>query len=317
MIPILDLNDFSDEVSESGSSADAFGSAFVNAYEHLGFAYIINHGVDQSLLDAVFAASKRFHALPESKKLAIALDKQHRGYIAIDTSTNTASSIEVAKRPNQSASFIMLREDAEHDPAVYLSGPNQWPELVGFREACEAYVASMSDLGRRVMALALKAIGAVDNGILARFEVPTLWLRLLYYPPQPPSAPDDLYGSAPHTDFGCLTFLAQDDVGGLQVRAPNGDWLDVPPIEGAFVVNVGDMLHRLSNGKLLSTPHRVINRSGRERYSIPFFFDPHVETVIAPLAGTGPAKFEPTHFGTFLRGKLEAVYDAHRPDLEA
>ena len=103
-------------------------------------------------------------------------------------------------------------------------------------------------------------------------------------------------------------------MGGLQVQTPAGEWADAPPLEHAFVVNVGDMLHRLSNGKLLSTPHRVINRSGRERYSVPFFFDPHVSTQISPLPGTGVAKFDPINFGEFLRSELEASYDAHQTE---
>ena len=82
----------------------------------------------------------------------------------------------------------------------------------------------------------------------------------------------------------------------------------------AFVVNVGDMLLRLSNGRLLSTPHRVINATGQERYSVPFFFDPHVTATIAPIAGTGPAQFEPILFGDFLKSELEAGYDAHQSD---
>jgi isopenicillin N synthase-like dioxygenase len=148
---------------------------------------------------------------------------------------------------------------------------------------------------------------------MAGFEVPTTWLRLLHYPSGSAQDPDDLYGSAPHTDFGALTFLAQDNVGGLQVQTPNGDWIDAPRVEGSFVVNVGDMLHRMSNGRLLSTPHRVINRSGHERYSCPFFYDPHVSTVIKPLAGTGQPRFEPLLFADFLRSELEASYEAHKP----
>jgi isopenicillin N synthase-like dioxygenase len=137
---------------------------------------------------------------------------------------------------------------------------------------------------------------------------------LLHYPPQSPQAPEDLYGSAPHKDFGCLTLLAQDDVGGLQVQTPAGHWVDAPPMKDAFVVNVGDMLHRMSNGRLLSTPHRVINTSGRERYSVPFFFDPHVATDITPLPGTGAPQFEPLNFGDFLRSELEAGYTAHKTE---
>ena len=162
------------------------------------------------------------------------------------------------------------------------------------------------------MTLALDAIEVADHSVLQAFVEPTIWLRLLKYPPQRPQSPDDLYGSAPHKDFGCLTLLAQDEVGGLQVQTPSGDWVDAPPMEGAFVVNVGDMLHRMSNGRLLSTPHRVINKAGRERYSVPFFYDPHVALDIAPLPGTGDPKFGPINFGEFLRRELEIAYDAHK-----
>ena len=151
-----------------------------------------------------------------------------------------------------------------------------------------------------------------DGSLLAAFDQPTTWLRLLHYPPQDPQSPEDEYGSAPHTDFGAITLLAQDDVGGLAVKSPEGEWLDVPPMAGAFVVNVGDMLHRWSNGRLRSTPHRVTNRSGRERYSVPFFYDPSVTSAIAPLPSLGEPRFEPIAFDAFLRSQLEATYDVHK-----
>ncbi|WP_350334387.1 isopenicillin N synthase family dioxygenase [Coralliovum pocilloporae] len=308
-IPVLDLAPL-----VRGEDTSSLARTFALAYGETGFGYVINHGIDPALRAAVFDASKRFHALPEEKKQAIALNGNHRGYIAINTSTDVTSDLAEVTKPNQSASFMMMREDAVADPDTYLSGPNQWPELDGFREVCEAYAEAMTGLGQKLMGLALEAIGVTDRSILTAFDPPTLWLRLLHYPPQSPQAPDDLYGSAPHKDFGCLTLLAQDDVGGLQVQTPEGRWVDAPPMEGAFVVNVGDMLHRLSNGRLLSTPHRVINTSGQERYSVPFFFDPHVSATISPLPGTGPAQFEPLVFGDFLRGELEASYDAHQAE---
>lgn len=308
-IPVLDLAPLLNEGDTSG-----LVSQFADAYGNTGFGYVINHGIDASLRDRIFAASKAFHDLPETEKQSIALNKIHRGYIAIDTSTDVNSDLAEVTKPNQSASFMMMREDREIDPNVYLSGPNQWPDLSGFRETCEAYATAMTELGRKLMALAWDAIGIADHSFLKAFEEPTIWLRLLHYPPQSPLAPKDLYGSAPHKDFGCLTLLAQDDVGGLQVQTPEGQWVDVPPLEGAFVANVGDMLHRLSNGKLLSTPHRVINATGRERYSVPFFFDPHVSATIAPLPGTGRPKFEPLNFGAFLKNELEASYDAHQQE---
>ncbi len=306
-IPVLDLAPL-----VTGNDTAALARGFAKAYGETGFGYVVNHGIDPDLCAAIFDASRRFHALPEAAKQVIALDSTHRGYIAINTSTDVTSDLAEVTKPNQSASFMMMREDQEADPAVYLSGPNQWPELNGFRATCEAYAEAMTALGRSLMGLALEAIGTPDRSILRAFDTPTIWLRLLRYPPQPPQAPDDLYGSAPHKDFGCLTLLAQDEVGGLQVQTPAGAWVDAPPVPEAFVVNVGDMLHRMSNGRLLSTPHRVINTSGRERFSVPFFFDPHVSTDIAPLPGTGPAQFAPLNFGDFLRSELEASYEAHQ-----
>lgn len=308
-IPVLDLAPLM-----NGGDTTQLAIDFAKAYGDTGFGYIVNHGVDPKLRKDIFAASKQFHALSEAQKQAIALDKNHRGYIAINTSTDVNSDLAEVTKPNQSASFMMMREDEFARSDVYLSGPNQWPALQGFREVCEAYAEAMTELGRNLMGLALDAIGVTERGILKAFDTPTIWLRLLHYPPQPPQAAEDLYGSAPHKDFGCLTLLAQDDVGGLQVQTPAGEWVDAPPREDAFIVNVGDMLHRMSNGKLLSTPHRVINTSGRERYSVPFFFDPNVSTIVAPLPGTGTPKFDPLNFGDFLRAELGASYDAHQTD---
>ncbi|MEM7440479.1 MAG: 2OG-Fe(II) oxygenase family protein [Pseudomonadota bacterium] len=306
-IPVLDLAPLI-----NGDDTTELAQDFLRAYGETGFGYVVNHGVSSELRAQIFAASQAFHDLPEAAKQKIALNDNHRGYIAINTSTDVNSDLAEVKKPNQSASFMMMREDALADPDVYLSGANQWPDLDGFAETCTAYTQAMSKLAYQLMSLALDAIEAEDRSVLQAFETPTIWLRLLKYPPQAPLSPDDLYGSAPHKDFGCLTLLAQDEIGGLQVQTPAGQWVDAPPMKDAFVVNVGDMLHRMSNGKLLSTPHRVINVTGKQRFSLPFFYDPHVSLDIAPLAGTGEPKFEPINFGDFLRGELEAAYDAHK-----
>ncbi|NDW44342.1 isopenicillin N synthase family oxygenase [Ruegeria sp. PrR005] len=297
-----------------GQRPDAeIAADFRTAYGTTGFGYITEHGIDPDLIAALFDASRRFHALPMERKMAVAVDRSHRGYIPINTSTDVNSTLATVTKPNQSASFMMMREDKVAQPEEYLSGPNRWPELEGFREVLEAYAGAMTALGYRLMKIALQAAEVTDISVMRAFDTPTIWLRLLHYPPQPAASPEDLYGSAPHTDFGCLTLLVQDDVGGLQVKTPAGNWVDVPRLPGSIVVNVGDMLHRMSNGRLLSTPHRVINRSGRERYSCPFFYDPHVNTVIEPLPGTGAPKFPPLKFADFLRSELEAAYDAHKP----
>lgn len=292
----------------------------IHAYSTVGFAYLVGHGVPDEVVAGVFEASHQFHASARELKDGIALSTSHRGFIPINTSTTRHSTLAKVTKPNQSESFMMMREDepgsAEVQAGRYLAGPNQWPEwLPEFRPVVAGYHDLMVRLGLRLVALVEEGLACPPGELGVHFHQPTTWLRLLHYPVRPVDAPDDLYGSAPHSDFGFLTLLAQDKVGGLQVMSAEGNWLDVPPMPGAFVMNVGDMLHQWSNGVLRSTPHRVINVSGVERYSCPFFFDPHVSTIIAPLASCvqpgQPPVYEPVDFGAFLRGRLEGSYLQH------
>ena len=306
-IPKIDIS----EIEEKEFSR-ALLQDFFSAYNKYGFGYIINHGIEKTLIEQLFQVSKQFHSQPLSEKMRVALDHNHRGYIAINTSTDVNSKLADVKKPNQSESFMMMREDKSELPDVYLSGPNQWPKLENFKEVLEKYTFNMTKLGRNLMRLALLSSGVKDLSVMQSLDTPTIWLRLLHYPPISKNSPSDLYGSAPHTDFGCLTILAQDEIGGLQVQTREGEWIDVPKLEGSFVVNVGDMLSRYTNGLLRSTPHRVINKSGKERFSCPFFFDPHTNAVVQPLKGTGKPKFSPINFGEFLREELEASYEKHK-----
>ena len=308
-IPRIDIS----EIEEKEFSRTLLQD-FFSAYNKYGFGYIINHGIEKTLIEQLFQVSKQFHSQPLSEKMRVALDHNHRGYIAINTSTDVNSKLADVKKPNQSESFMMMREDKSELPDVYLSGPNQWPKLENFKEVLEKYTFNMTKLGRNLMRLALLSSGVKDLSVMQSLDTPTIWLRLLHYPPISKNSPSDLYGSAPHTDFGCLTILAQDEIGGLQVQTREGEWIDVPKLEGSFVVNVGDMLSRYTNGLLRSTPHRVINKSGKERLSCPFFFDPHTNAVVQPLKGTGKPKFSPINFGEFLREELEASYEKHKKE---
>lgn len=316
-IPIIDIkNLYSDVPSETDSIADDF----IEAYSSLGFSYITNHGIDNQIISDVFDASKEFHSLPLREKNKIALNELHRGYIAIDTSTDITSDLAEVKKPNQSESFMMMREAGPDDPDVkngsYLTGANVWPnQPMKFKERVTKYANEMTKLCDRLTLIILKALGIPKRQYQNLFQRPTIWLRLLHYPPQ--TLPDkDLYGSAPHRDFGAITVLAQDHVGGLQVQSPQGDWLDVPELPNSFVVNVGNMLHRLTNGLLISTPHRVINKSGSERYSCPFFYDPNINAVIKPqgngVSSSNPEKFEPIIYGDYLKHELTSTYTQHQ-----
>jgi len=316
-IPIIDIGDID---QTDGTGIESIVRQIRDAYGTAGFAYIINHGVDQALVEDLFQASAEFHALPRTAKMNIGLNGLHRGFIPINTSTDRNSKLAVVTKPNQSESFIMMREAPADDPAVragdYLAGANQWPDgLPGFRDTVTTYHNTLTRLGHKLCRAIALALQTDTDAFAAAFAPPTTFLRLLHYPPQPTDPAGDLYGSAPHTDFGCITILAQDDVGGLQVRNQAGSWIDAPCIPAAFVMNAGDMLHRWSNGRLLSTPHRVVNRSGKQRYSCPFFFDPDVNVEIAPLPSCitpgRPRRFDGIVYGDFLRAELQAGYDKH------
>jgi len=317
-ISIIDLSPLWDE-TEAGLAQVA--QAIDHAYSQVGFAYLINHGILQEQIDGLFAASRAFHALPRAAKMEIEINEFHRGFIPINTSTSRTSSVAKVTKPNQSESFMMMHELAEDNPdrvaGLPLAGPNQWPtQLPEFRSVVTAYNSAMNRLARRLIQAISVALGGGPTDLDEHFVQPTTFLRMLYYPPQPPQSPDDLFGSAPHTDYGFITILVQDEVGGLQVRNPAGQWIDAPYMPGAFVMNSADILHRWSNGHFISTPHRVINRSGQARYSNPFFFDPNMHSRIEPLTnciveGETPS-YEPVVYGEYLMARLNANHEQHQ-----
>ncbi len=304
-IPVIDLREPDERRAEIVASLRS-------AYTDVGFAYLEGHGVDPSLVEAAFAASQRFHALPIEEKLSLRVNDWHRGYLPLAESTIVASTIERATKPNRSESLMVMHEVDPADPARRddpLAGPNQWPELTGFRDAIVAYERAVRQVAVRLVTLFEEVLDASPGELGDQFAAPTTFLRLLHYPPQEPDG-DDAFGSAPHTDYGFVTILAQDDAGGLQVRTPDGaDWIEAPPRPGAFVLNVGDVGARWSNDRLRSTPHRVLNRTGRDRYSIPYFFDPSATADLAPLescVGPGGPRYGSISYGDYLMGKLDA-----------
>jgi isopenicillin N synthase-like dioxygenase len=286
------------------------GDALVAALETIGFACIVGHGVKQATIDAAFAASKAFHALPLASKMAIRQNAFHRGYMPFSSSTIVTSTVAQVRKPNQSESFMMMHELAPDDPDIGkpLQGPNQWPaELPEFRPTVLAYDRALCDVSNRLVECIAAGLGLAHDHFEAHFRKPTTFVRMLHYPPQPPDAPEDLFGSAPHTDYGFLTLVCQDDTGGLEVKRREGGWIPAAPIPGAFVMNAADILMRWTNNRLLSTPHRVINRSTRDRYSIAYFHDPSMDAVVAPLPGAA-AQWPAVRYGDYLMERLDKNY---------
>ncbi len=317
-IPVIDLAPL---LERTPSGIQRVAEDIDYAYSQVGFAYLVNHGIPPALITDLFEASRQFHALPREAKLKIEVNEFHRGFLPINTSTVKTSSVANVTKPNQSESFMMMHELPETDADVLarapLAGPNQWPEsLPYFRETVSAYNDAMVALARLIVQPISVALGGCPNDLDRYFERPTTFLRMLKYPPHPTQAPTDLFGSAPHTDYGFITILVQDNLGGLQVCNVNGEWIDAPYMPGAFVMNTADILHRWSNGRFISTPHRVINRSGKERYSNPFFFDPDMHAEIIPLPGCvtaeNPVRYEPIVYSDYLMSRLHANYDQHQ-----
>jgi isopenicillin N synthase-like dioxygenase len=310
-LPVIDLGGLrADESSET-----TIGRSLDDAFREIGFCYIANTGIDPALVAAVFDASRRFHALPMQMKRAVATNAFHRGYMEPKSSLIATSSVARVTQPNYSESFMLMHE-VRPDDARYgtpLNGPNLWPAgLTDFREPVQAYDRAMHDFCQRLLRPLAKALGHSREAFDQFFYRPTTFLRLLHYPPQAANAPDDSFGSAPHTDYGFITILAQDGVGGLEVRTHDGDWIAAPPIPGTFVVNVADMLARWTNDRWRSTPHRVKNQSGVDRYSCPYFFDMDLECVVACLHschGPGnPPRYDPVRYGDYLIERLDRNY---------
>jgi isopenicillin N synthase-like dioxygenase len=270
-----------------------------------GFFGITGHGVPAPTVQAAFAASRRFFDLPLPQKSRWHVDQ---GAIAVSDNTISAS----AKRGFDPIGWQAL--DPLQPPDVKesfylgqpLHGANQWPdeELVpGFRVACENYASAMQSLARRLMALFELAL-ALPAGHFKNFmQEPMCTTRLLHYPPQPVAAAPGQMGCGAHTDWGALTLLAQDNAGGLQVQALGGQWFDIAPVPGAFVVNIGDMMQRWTNDRWPSTVHRVINQyAGRDRWSIAYFFDMDVHACIEPLASCVSAQ-HPARYAALTAGE--------------
>ncbi|NDZ14207.1 isopenicillin N synthase family oxygenase [Variovorax sp. WS11] len=316
-IPLIDLHG---SIDPHAPLARESAARLHEALSTIGFTYIAGHNVAPASRDAAFAASREFHASPLERKQSVAINGFHRGYMGMATSTIVTSSVAKVTRPNMSESLMLMHELPPDDPGLLaglpLQGPNQWPGWVpDFKPRVTRYIAEVDALSRYVVQLIAMSLGLPAHALDHHFERPTTFLRLLHYPPQAPQE-DEQIGSAPHTDYGVVTLLAQDDAGGLQVRPRGGDWIEAPPIPDTYVLNVGDMLARWTNGRFVSTPHRVINRSGGDRYSLPYFFDPGMDALIECLPTctdeANPPRHAPVRYGNYLLDRLNRNYDYRR-----
>lgn len=294
-LPIIDL-----------SSADA-PDAIREACTGVGFFYIEGHGVPRPVIDDAVATMRRFFDLPVERKREVKVNQRHRGWHEIGGALMYG-----AKKPDFKEFFSTGLELPEDDPDVLrgqaLRGPNNWPAFMPeVQRDFYRYYEAIGACGAVLLSAVARSLDLAPDFFVGRYLKRMQRTQAVFYPPQPASLGDDQFGVAPHTDYGCITLLWQDDTGGLEVRTRAGDWIDAVPVEGTFVVNVGDLLARWSNDRFTSTPHRVVNRSGRKRMSIATFYDPTYDAVVDPrdlgLAGEA-AKYPPVAAGDYILGRI-------------
>jgi isopenicillin N synthase-like dioxygenase len=294
-IPILDLAPL---LEGKPGAVEKLGAELRHAFTEVGFYFVRNHGIPQDLLDETFAAAERFHAQPIEAKLALKINEHNIGYMPMRGATTRVNAVGEVALPNANEAVFFKRElPADHPDVlanVRFRGRNQWPaNLPGFREQVLAACAAFEGLGLRLLPLYATALGLEPDFFAAHFQEPMFTLRMSHYPQQEPTAPANEYGIAPHVDTSFMTILAQNKIPGLSLRLPSGEWLDAPALDGALLINGGMMLRRWTDKRFLATPHRVINRSGRERYAIPFFMDANYRAVMAPITEDGSPGREP------------------------
>ena len=310
-IPVIDLSP-----SFSGDLEDRRKVAWEihKTARDTGFFYVSGHGVDQALMDEHLEWAARFFDLPLEEKRALDSRNQDstRGYEGMGAQT-----LDEGSPPDLKEGFMVSVEADENHRYTRLgvpgTGPNQWPDLPGFREHMESYNARVIALGQHVARLVALSLELPEDYFDETLKEPLFYSRLLKYPPHPKDAAPNQLGAGAHTDWGMLTFLLQDDIGGLEVQNRAGEWVAAPPIKGTYVVNFGAMIPVLTNGYYNANMHRVLNNSSSEvRYSAPVFVDPdydyYVECVPTLKPENGKLDYQPMTAGEHMRSMFEKTF---------
>jgi isopenicillin N synthase-like dioxygenase len=309
-IPVIDIAALVKGLPEE---ARVTVKALGDACREVGFFYVSGHGVPPDLIARVFAMSAAFFAAPAAIRAATSFSGPggNRGYIRLGGET-----LDPGKPADVKEAFNIGLELEPDDPELLAGAPfraaNLWPDMPGFRDIMLDYFNRVWRLGRELHRGFALDLGLDADFFETRLDRPNATLRLLHYPPVEGPLPDGQLGAGVHTDYGNVTLLMTDSVGGLMVQDRSGRWRDAPVIPGAFICNIGDCLMRWSNDVYVSTPHKVVSPKGLDRYSVAFFLDPNPDAVVECLPtcvdGNRPARYPPITGADFLRSRLEPTY---------
>lgn len=277
-----------------------------------GFFYLeFDRIIDPQLVAAAFAVSKEFFALDTATKSLY----NHQGYSAYQAETlNTQQQTEGDTKEGFS---IKSNESIDSDPKLNL--PNRWSTTTSLdvNLIMQEYLSKLTSIGMRLAEILALALGLHKNVFDSYLQKPRRYIRMLKYSEKKSNPTSGVYAAGAHSDYGFITLLVTDDQPGLEILDKDGVWQPIPAKDGCFIVNIGDMLERLSNGIFLSPKHRVINNTGKSRYSIPFFFNVNENVAIEPqLANPNRKRSYPrTTFLEYLAEKTKQTYNGETPNL--
>ncbi|SMC11627.1 2-oxoglutarate-dependent ethylene/succinate-forming enzyme [Roseovarius aestuarii] len=304
VIPVIDISPLID-----GSDPVSVARKLHSASKGLGFIYVKGHGIPEEVIERAREVAFEFFRAPEELKATVRITGQHRGWLA-----RGGAKMRDDVKADLKESFIWGYENGADGAADDhpLRGQNLWPAAIpDLREVAQEYFQLAHQVAHHLMWGFAIGLNLPENFFLRTSDRPISRASFVYYPAQPASLGEEQFGVGPHTDFGVLTVLCQDAVGGLQVEDANGEWVHAPPIEGTLVVNVGDLLARWTDGEYKSTPHRVVNSSGKERLSLVVAYDPNPETAIdaREVFGDGHVvRNEPITCGEYLEWRFAKAF---------
>lgn len=300
MIPILHWPDFAADPA-------GFAATLGTACRETGFFLLQDHPVPPALCAQVFAQADAFFDQPvaEKAKVSILNTPHFRGWGKPGDESLDETSPLIDSKETFNIGFDLAPDDPRVLGGEMFRGVNQWPDIPGFAETMRAYYDAALALGVDIHRAFARDLGLEPEYFTPLFEDPLAALRLLRYPPATGSGSE--IGAGAHTDYGAITLLMTDGEPGLQVRPRGGDWVDVPHVAGAYVVNIGDCMMRWSNDLYVSTPHRVLPPK-RTRRSVAMFVELNPEVVVAALPGTGAPKYPPIRAADYLASRLDATY---------
>ncbi|KAM3068857.1 hypothetical protein ACMFMG_011019 [Clarireedia jacksonii] len=306
-IPLVDVRNMT---SSSFEERNAVAKEIGRVCSEVGFFYAQNHPVPQDVIDEAFEVIAEFFSQPEEVKAECHIHKtqNYRGFEPL-----FETKLDPKSRGDMKESFLIGPDETDPDqnlpfpPVTGKPSPNSWPtNNPRFRTVMTHYYNYLHKFSKQLSRTFALALDLPETFFDSMCEFPSAFVRPLHYPPQD-RADGEEPGIAAHTDFACFTVLCQGQVEALEVLNKNGIWVPAPPIPRTFVINIADFMQFFTNGRFASTVHRVVNKTGKERYSIPFFFafDEQLELEVVPSCREEGIDYQKVKVGDFIRDRLK------------